>query len=220
MEVAMELFAGMVHRESDLNMDLKEKGARVVGVPTGASPPVFHPVLTSSADSGGLRMKLTEGEGGAVGAFPDSASSVSYLSAPLPIVVTELGQQPITLVKSLVPTVEAIAIAPAMAHSLSRPATLLAGHYASPVLYGDGMMSEEGRVMPVAREALRPQPTDGLRQPSSAPVEPVSGVESRGGRDGCSGGRSYAHVVQVQPGSLMVMGTSAQAARENVIAIL
>ncbi|GAB2275914.1 hypothetical protein Dimus_010660, partial [Dionaea muscipula] len=61
---------------------------------------------------------------------------------------------------------------------------------------GGGTVSEEVRVLPVVREAMRPQPTDGLRQPSSAPVEPVSVVESRGGQDGLSGGRSYAHVVQ------------------------
>ncbi|GAB2288115.1 hypothetical protein Dimus_022459 [Dionaea muscipula] len=46
---------------------------------------------------------------------------------------------------------------------------------------GGGMVSEEGRVLPMAREALRPQPTNGLRQPSSAPVEPVSVVEDGGG---------------------------------------
>ncbi|GAB2296336.1 hypothetical protein Dimus_030459 [Dionaea muscipula] len=64
-------------------------------------------------------------------------------------------------------------------------------------LCGGGMVSEEARVLPVAREALRLQPTDGLWQLSSAPVDPVSVVESRGGQDGYSGGRSYAHVVQV-----------------------
>ncbi|GAB2296343.1 hypothetical protein Dimus_030466 [Dionaea muscipula] len=69
---------------------------------------------------------------------------------------------------------------------------LLSGHN-----NGGGLVSEEGQVLPVAREALRPQPTDGLRQPSSAPVEPVSGVEGEGGLEGCSRGRSYAHVVQV-----------------------
>ncbi|GAB2281386.1 hypothetical protein Dimus_015982 [Dionaea muscipula] len=50
-------------------------------------------------------------------------------------------------------------------------------------LCGGGMVSEEARVLPGARGAMRPQPTDGLRQPSSAPVEPVSGVESRASRD-------------------------------------
>ncbi|GAB2283823.1 hypothetical protein Dimus_018310, partial [Dionaea muscipula] len=43
---------------------------------------------------------------------------------------------------------------------------------------GDGLVSEEGRVSPVAREALRPQPADGLRQPPSSPVDPVIGAES------------------------------------------
>ncbi|GAB2281338.1 hypothetical protein Dimus_015934 [Dionaea muscipula] len=62
---------------------------------------------------------------------------------------------------------------------------------------GAGMVSEEGRVLPVAREALRPQPTDGLRQPSSSSVEPARVVESGGGPGDCVGGRSYAHVVQV-----------------------
>ncbi|GAB2270706.1 hypothetical protein Dimus_005577 [Dionaea muscipula] len=64
-------------------------------------------------------------------------------------------------------------------------------------LCGGGMVSEEGLVLPVARGALRPQPADGLRQPVSSPVEPVSVVEGGVGQDGCSGGRSYAHVVQV-----------------------
>ncbi|GAB2286330.1 hypothetical protein Dimus_020747 [Dionaea muscipula] len=66
------------------------------------------------------------------------------------------------------------------------------------------MVSEEARVVPEVREALRPQPTDGLRQPSSAPVEPVIVVESRGGQDGGSGGRSYAHVVQDSRGNMYI----------------
>ncbi|GAB2286239.1 hypothetical protein Dimus_020660 [Dionaea muscipula] len=61
---------------------------------------------------------------------------------------------------------------------------------------GGGKVSEEDRVLPLAREALRPQPTDGLRQPSSAPVEPASAVEGGSGQDGCSEDRSYAHVGQ------------------------
>ncbi|GAB2302386.1 hypothetical protein Dimus_036400 [Dionaea muscipula] len=49
---------------------------------------------------------------------------------------------------------------------------------------GDGLVSEEGRVSPVAREALRPQPADGLRQPPSFPVDPVISVEGEGGHHG------------------------------------
>ncbi|GAB2290442.1 hypothetical protein Dimus_024721 [Dionaea muscipula] len=83
-----------------------------------------------------------------------------------------------------------------MAIPMLRATTMLFGSRVSVSLDGGGMVSEEGRVLPVAREALRPQPTDGLRQPSSVPVEPVSGVSGGGGHDGCFGGRSYAHVVQ------------------------
>ncbi|GAB2296353.1 hypothetical protein Dimus_030475, partial [Dionaea muscipula] len=75
--------------------------------------------------------------------------------------------------------------------SVHRVASLLDGSV------GGGSVSEEGRVLPVARKALRPQPTDGLQQPSSAPVEPASVVAGGGGPNGCSGGRSCAHVVQV-----------------------
>ncbi|GAB2268466.1 hypothetical protein Dimus_003423 [Dionaea muscipula] len=64
-------------------------------------------------------------------------------------------------------------------------------------LCGGGMVSEEGRALPVARGALRPQPTDGLWRPLSSPVEPVSAVAGGVGLDGRSDGRSYAHVVQV-----------------------
>ncbi|GAB2299475.1 hypothetical protein Dimus_033542 [Dionaea muscipula] len=65
-------------------------------------------------------------------------------------------------------------------------------------LCGGGMVSEEGRALPVAGGgALRPQPTDGLRQPLSCPVEPVSAVAGGVGLDGRSDVRSYAHVVQV-----------------------
>ncbi|GAB2278817.1 hypothetical protein Dimus_013491 [Dionaea muscipula] len=60
---------------------------------------------------------------------------------------------------------------------------------------GDGTVSEEGRVSPVAREALRPQPADGLRQPPSSLVDPVISVEGGGGPGGGCGGRSYAHVL-------------------------
>ncbi|GAB2288122.1 hypothetical protein Dimus_022466 [Dionaea muscipula] len=42
---------------------------------------------------------------------------------------------------------------------------------------GVGLVSEEGQVLPVAREAVRPQPTDWLRQPPSSPVKPVIGTE-------------------------------------------
>ncbi|GAB2288125.1 hypothetical protein Dimus_022469 [Dionaea muscipula] len=64
-------------------------------------------------------------------------------------------------------------------------------------LCGGGMVSEECRALPVARGALRPQPTDGLRQPFSSPVEPVNVVAGGVGQDGRSSGRSYAHVVHV-----------------------
>ncbi|GAB2302384.1 hypothetical protein Dimus_036398 [Dionaea muscipula] len=50
-----------------------------------------------------------------------------------------------------------------------------------------GWVREEARVSPVVREALRSQPTDGLRQPPSSPVVPVSGVESGDGKDGSHG---------------------------------
>ncbi|GAB2303161.1 hypothetical protein Dimus_037157 [Dionaea muscipula] len=58
---------------------------------------------------------------------------------------------------------------------------------------GVGMVSEEGRVSPGAREALRPQPADGLRQSLSPPVEPVMAAAG-----GVELSRSYAHVVQSQ----------------------
>ncbi|GAB2286266.1 hypothetical protein Dimus_020685 [Dionaea muscipula] len=64
-------------------------------------------------------------------------------------------------------------------------------------LLGVGLVSEEGRVLPTTKEALRPQPTDGLRQPPSSSVKPVIGVEGGVGQDGRCGGRSYAYVVQV-----------------------
>ncbi|GAB2302441.1 hypothetical protein Dimus_036452, partial [Dionaea muscipula] len=38
----------------------------------------------------------------------------------------------------------------------------------------DGFMRDEVQVSPTARGALRPQPTDGLWQPRSSPVELVS----------------------------------------------
>ncbi|GAB2296365.1 hypothetical protein Dimus_030486, partial [Dionaea muscipula] len=71
----------------------------------------------------------------------------------------------------------------------------------------DGFVREEVRVSSTARGALRPQPTDGLWQPPSSPVEPVSeGVEKDKGIHGGAfvaqevhGGvqvsRSYDHVV-------------------------
>ncbi|GAB2270695.1 hypothetical protein Dimus_005566, partial [Dionaea muscipula] len=51
-----------------------------------------------------------------------------------------------------------------------------------------GAVSEEVRAASVARETLRSQPTDGLRQPPSSPTVPESGVEG--------GGRSYAAAVR------------------------
>ncbi|GAB2275899.1 hypothetical protein Dimus_010646, partial [Dionaea muscipula] len=42
--------------------------------------------------------------------------------------------------------------------------------------FGGGSVSEEVRVTSVTREALRSQPTDGLRQPPSSPAVPESGV--------------------------------------------
>ncbi|GAB2302372.1 hypothetical protein Dimus_036386 [Dionaea muscipula] len=58
---------------------------------------------------------------------------------------------------------------------------------------GDGgLVSEEARALPVAREALRSQPTDGLRQPPLTPAVPVSGAEGGVGKDGIyeDGGRT------------------------------
>ncbi|GAB2278820.1 hypothetical protein Dimus_013494 [Dionaea muscipula] len=49
---------------------------------------------------------------------------------------------------------------------------------------GDGLVSEESRVSPVAREALRPQPAGGLRQPPLSPVEPVNRAEGGVDQDG------------------------------------
>ncbi|GAB2302279.1 hypothetical protein Dimus_036294, partial [Dionaea muscipula] len=51
-----------------------------------------------------------------------------------------------------------------------------------------GAVSEEVRAASGARETLRSQPTDGLRQPPSSPTGPESGVEG--------GGRSYAAAVR------------------------
>ncbi|GAB2276080.1 hypothetical protein Dimus_010819, partial [Dionaea muscipula] len=71
-----------------------------------------------------------------------------------------------------------------------------------PLSYGNvgmgdgGLVSEEARVSPVAREAMRSQSTDGLRQPPSSSVVLVSGVEGRVRKDGNYGCQSYAHVVQ------------------------
>ncbi|GAB2271062.1 hypothetical protein Dimus_005912, partial [Dionaea muscipula] len=61
----------------------------------------------------------------------------------------------------------------------------------------DGFVSEEVRVSPTAREALRPQPTDGLWQPPSSPMEPVSEREEKEKvvYGGVQGSRTYAHVV-------------------------
>ncbi|GAB2294982.1 hypothetical protein Dimus_029172 [Dionaea muscipula] len=62
---------------------------------------------------------------------------------------------------------------------------------------GDGgSVSEEVRVASVAREALRSQSTDGLRQPPLSPAVPEGGAEGGVGMDGIFGGRSFAHVVQ------------------------
>ncbi|GAB2288126.1 hypothetical protein Dimus_022470 [Dionaea muscipula] len=57
----------------------------------------------------------------------------------------------------------------------------------------DGLVREEARVAPVVREALRSQPTDGLRQPPSSPVVPASGPEGGVGMDGIYGCQSFAH---------------------------
>ncbi|GAB2275954.1 hypothetical protein Dimus_010700, partial [Dionaea muscipula] len=76
-------------------------------------------------------------------------------------------------------------------------------------LTADGLVSEEVRVPPSAwgGGAVRPQPTDGLWQPPSSPMEPVSAsVEKDKGihggvfgatevRGGAQASRSYAHVV-------------------------
>ncbi|GAB2288109.1 hypothetical protein Dimus_022453, partial [Dionaea muscipula] len=73
----------------------------------------------------------------------------------------------------------------------------------------DGFVREEVRVSPKAREALRPQPTDGLWQPPLSPVKPVSErVEKEKGfhggasvvpevHGGVQATRSFAHVVYV-----------------------
>ncbi|GAB2299479.1 hypothetical protein Dimus_033546 [Dionaea muscipula] len=69
----------------------------------------------------------------------------------------------------------------------------------------DGLVREEVRVSSMAREALRPQPTDGLWRPPSSPMEPVSEWEKKvvpGGvsvaqvvHRGVQSSRTYAYVV-------------------------
>ncbi|GAB2268463.1 hypothetical protein Dimus_003421 [Dionaea muscipula] len=175
-EEARELPVGLVHREPDLSLDLTGKGARVAGNFTGATPPVLLSVPASAAASGELLTMMNEGDDGVMGAgeAPAIASLVSSIPCPLPAVIDEVGQQPIDLVSPLIPTVGAVG-----------------GH-------GDGgVVSEEARAPPVARVALRTQPTDGLGHPPSSPVVPVSGVDGGGGKDGSHGCRSYANVVQV-----------------------
>ncbi|GAB2296304.1 hypothetical protein Dimus_030428 [Dionaea muscipula] len=68
----------------------------------------------------------------------------------------------------------------------------------------EGMVREEGRAPPAAKEALRPQPADGLRQLPRHPVgpPPVSVVEAvvggglMPGDGGSQSSRSFAHVVR------------------------
>ncbi|GAB2302050.1 hypothetical protein Dimus_036074 [Dionaea muscipula] len=118
---------------------------------------------------------MNEGDDGdmGVGEAPAIASLVSSIPCPLPAVIDEVGQQPIDLVSPLIPTVGAVG-----------------GH-------GDGgVVSEEARAPLVARVALRPQPTDGLGQPPSSLVVPVSGVDGGGGKDGSHGCRSFANDAQ------------------------
>ncbi|GAB2299761.1 hypothetical protein Dimus_033814, partial [Dionaea muscipula] len=155
-EEAMELLVSLVNRESELSLDLTGKGAWVAGNFTGATPPVLLSVPASATASGELLKMMNEGDDEVLGAVeaPATASRVSSSPFPLPAVIDEVGQQPIDLVSPLFPTVVAIG-----------------GHG------NGGVVREEARAPPVAREALRPQPTDGLRHPPSSPVVPVSGVD-------------------------------------------
>ncbi|GAB2302720.1 hypothetical protein Dimus_036715 [Dionaea muscipula] len=69
----------------------------------------------------------------------------------------------------------------------------------------DGLVREEVRVSPMAKEALRPQPTDGLWRPPSSSMEPVSEREDKVVPGGVSimqvvhgdvqSSRTYAYVV-------------------------
>ncbi|GAB2296299.1 hypothetical protein Dimus_030423 [Dionaea muscipula] len=196
--------------ESDLSFDLLRIGALADGVFIGPTPPVLNlsPACPSADSSGGLRKKMNDDDDGVVGA--GAGFQVSSFTCDLPSLEEEAGtsrqdsgvvcaddrlsvgspveEHPcdgsgcrMKLVtdsvgsgSSLVPCAGVALQCPSLVPS----DTVVVGLSTS--LCGGGLVSEEGRVLPVAREALRPQPTDGLRQPSSATVEPVSAAESRG----------------------------------------
>ncbi|GAB2296309.1 hypothetical protein Dimus_030433, partial [Dionaea muscipula] len=80
-----------------------------------------------------------------------------------------------------------------------------------------GVVSEEGLAVSVAREALRPQPSDGLRQPPWSPVSPMP-VRVVGNALGflpmvvvgsAIGGKAHGRAQQLQFAALLVSGVAA-----------
>ncbi|GAB2270700.1 hypothetical protein Dimus_005571 [Dionaea muscipula] len=130
---------------------------------------------------------------GALGDVPVASSDaidVARMSSVVPEAVLRIGAEPENPVLLPSSSLSVGGQGPADAESKLGAATWLYGPISLGVV-GGGMVSEEGRVLPMAREALRPQPTDGLRQPSSAPVEPVRLAPTTGLRRGgeVTGGR-------------------------------
>ncbi|GAB2303160.1 hypothetical protein Dimus_037156 [Dionaea muscipula] len=192
MEAVEEMSGGLVQRDSVLNMELKGKGARAACAPNGTSPAVLQPGPVISADSCGMMESLSV-SGVASSEAPVADGRGAMMGSQFSVGPTL--QHASVVDGSSIPTLDAPCV-PVCLLSAAVPYANVVDDL-SPSLCGGGLVlghggpvSEEVRVTPAAREALRSQPTDGLRQPPSSPVLPVSGAEGGVGMDGKSGCRS------------------------------
>ncbi|GAB2267758.1 hypothetical protein Dimus_002739 [Dionaea muscipula] len=144
--------------------------SKVAGVgdsegPPNSSPMVITP-LCSRSQSPPVPVCAGEQEIGMVGGGVEQPASVKIGVGGEGGVGGDAVVQPTEPVCSILPTEYVCSSLPCL-HSL------LASAVDTPA---DGFVREEVRVLPSARGALRPQPTDGLWQPPSSPVEPVSEI--------------------------------------------
>ncbi|GAB2281351.1 hypothetical protein Dimus_015947 [Dionaea muscipula] len=172
----------------------------VSDVAVGASVPHIplarHRVEDCGLEGDGLDREFVGGERGSSAAAAALSPVGSAVMSPVRSFVGEVPRDKVSCSFDSLSSLDGAhvsggAVALPFGSNLHMAAGPLSNSYYQPIgglvgRVGDGLVSEEGRVSPAAREALRSQPADGLRQPPSSLVKPVICAEGAGGQDGRS----------------------------------
>ncbi|GAB2292517.1 hypothetical protein Dimus_026753 [Dionaea muscipula] len=144
---------------------------------------------TASEDAKGVALDVMSGEAQAIAFVPSSDDIQNTAKGDDGAVAYAGSLGEFSVVAECVPPAQSVHPTDAVIPD-SSPHDVIFSHSLAPLLVADlcrndggGMVREEGRAPPVAKEAVRPQPTDGLRQlpRSSGESLPVSEVVAAAG---------------------------------------